>query len=537
MIFKLKYGIALIFLYFIPLYSFSASVSNEFFFIENQIDNEYFITPVRLDPRFSGSNLFTKYAVRQDSLGYIGRNRGGISSNRYVDIWIENSIISAPFIGNRCRNSSSGCPRSSYWSGDIRKNGVYKIRQENTSGESGYFRPVLSDSFYEYIKNIDLSLSLTLNIKGCEARSSDVDYNLEKGETCESTGGNVILNDEFTITKIGNVTLKSNNALQEIFIDSEGNAVIGLGNDFCKIGNVNGNSGLICSIVSYELKQDVDLNTLFLGLKLNPNYFTSSQGLNNIMIGDGNTNWYNYTATTSRPNVRYNYILKPGNNNVYLFMSKTFLKNLITNNIDLNYSQDFFTLAFYNSVTPQSGYYEFTPSNKLIIKPRNYGISIISSDYSSAPKLSGKMGESPLKFSYIVTTSAFRQADSITVEVNGDHKTIKNQSYCIFKPSNDAYEVPFPAYLSYKNNQGSNVTKRAACDSNKISISDALWTETTWDEPYQKEGFFYRTNLDLIFPMDDFESYWSIDGNDWIGSVTGSGEIKVEATWTGPDVQ
>ncbi|MEX9963270.1 fimbrial protein, partial [Proteus mirabilis] len=192
---------------------------------------------------------------------------------------------------------------------------------------------------------------------------------------------------------------------------------------------------------------------------------------------------------------------------------------------------------FYNSVTPQSGYYEFTPSNKLIIKPRNYGISIISSDYSSAPKLSGKMGESPLKFSYIVTTSAFRQADSITVEVNGDHKTIKNQSYCIFKPSNDAYEVPFPAYLSYKNNQGSNVTKRAACDSNKISISDALWTETTWDEPYQKEGFFYRTNLDLIFPMDDFESYWSIDGNDWIGSVTGSGEIKVEATWTGPDVQ
>lgn len=58
------------------LVSFSsqaANVSNSYFFIENQVDGEYFITPQSTDPRFSGANAFTKYASGdQRSLGYMG---------------------------------------------------------------------------------------------------------------------------------------------------------------------------------------------------------------------------------------------------------------------------------------------------------------------------------------------------------------------------------------------------------------------------------------------------------------------------------
>ncbi|HDC4616795.1 TPA: fimbrial protein, partial [Enterobacter cloacae] len=43
----------------------SGSVSNNFMFIENAIDGEYFITPSSLDPRFSGSNTWVKYGTSQ----------------------------------------------------------------------------------------------------------------------------------------------------------------------------------------------------------------------------------------------------------------------------------------------------------------------------------------------------------------------------------------------------------------------------------------------------------------------------------------
>jgi len=42
----------------------SGSVSNNYLFIENAIDSEYFITPSALDPRFSGSNTWIKWVFR-----------------------------------------------------------------------------------------------------------------------------------------------------------------------------------------------------------------------------------------------------------------------------------------------------------------------------------------------------------------------------------------------------------------------------------------------------------------------------------------
>ncbi len=66
------------------------SGSNTYMFIDNDVDDEYFITTSSLSPRFTGANIWTKYKTNQRSLGYMG-NSGWSYSNRYFDLWIDNS--------------------------------------------------------------------------------------------------------------------------------------------------------------------------------------------------------------------------------------------------------------------------------------------------------------------------------------------------------------------------------------------------------------------------------------------------------------
>lgn len=215
------------------------------------------------------------------------------------------------------------------------------------------------------------------------------------------------------------------------------------------------------------------------------------------------------------------------------------MKLLISRGIDFTNSQEFFTFSFTNTAVPESGYYEFTPSNMLIIKPRDYGISIIPTDFNPKQSKTGKVGndEPPIEFNYIVTTSGPRQADSITAKVDGPTITLKGRTYCLFSSDDDKFKVPFSAYLSFKNENGSQSSYRANCDSNEISLKNAFWEETPWDKPNQDLGSFYRTHLDLSFPMNDSNSFFTLDGIDWLGTVSASGTVVVKAIWTGPDIQ
>ena len=513
---------------------YADTTANGFIFIENQVDGEYFITPEKLDPRFTGANVFTRYsATDQDSLGYMGKNSTGIERNKNTDIWLENSPITAPFVGNRCMRDNSNCPSTGTWpAAVIKDNGAYKIRQTNTSGESQYIRPIFSSNAYEFFKNFQSGSSTTLNIKACKTEN---DYDPNNGGSCVGAGGKIIMDDMFTVSKLGHITLTSTNALQEIFIDSNGNPSLGLGSQFCKTAVVGSYSGIVCELVNYNLVSSTTIDSLYIGLRLNPTYITKDPASKTIMFGNG-TNWENPTRSTSKPDTNYMKMMHSGTGSISVFMSNIFLKSLIDNKVDLSRSQEFFTFAFYNWRTPQSGYYEFTPSNTLIIKPREYGISIIPADFNPNQKKTSKVGGDDIIFNYIVTTSGNRQANSITAQVIGNNKVINNQSYCIFSSPDGSINVPFSAYLMYTQGSGEKISKRAACDSHEISLSDALWERTAWDVPAQNEGSYFRTKLDLRFPMNESPSYWSLDGEDWIGTVTGEGEVKVIATWTGPDV-
>lgn len=72
----------------------------------------------------------------------------------------------------------------------------------------------------------------------------------------------------------------------------------------------------------------------------------------------------------------------------------------------------------------------FSTSNTLIIKPRDFSISIISDEYTQTPSREGYVGsgESALDFGYIVTTSGKTAADEVLIKVTGPAQVIGGRS-------------------------------------------------------------------------------------------------------------
>ncbi|OAT45150.1 CFA/I fimbrial minor adhesin [Proteus hauseri ATCC 700826] len=508
-------------------FSYSAvTYKNSIVFIENNIDNEYFITPKTTDPRFSGANVFTKYsATNQLSLGYMGYG-GSIPLYNYFDIWLENSPIKMPFIGNRCWRTYKDCPADGVQRPQQMLNdGMYRAYMNTHGGEAGIPRGIFSDSFYQYIRQLPIGAVELFNYFSCYTKK---DYNPSLGETCRSVKGTVY-EQSFAITKEGHIKLKSTNALQEIFVDSEGNAILGLGSKFCDLGK----DEVICKMVDYNFSGSA-FSSMYLSMKVDTATLKFTPAPSDIYLSSaGVAPLYYYSSTTSVP-----LLMKIGDGGVYVHFKKSFLKKLIQRNVDLSKSQDLFTFSFTNTAVPQSGFYEFTPSNTIIIKPRDYGVSIVSKDLVNKPYREGKVGNKapPLIFDYIITTSAFRQADKITASVEGPQTTIRGQPYCLFTSKDKKINVPFSAYLSYTSQNGQKISARSACNNAPVDLKDALWAQTTWPEPYQSEGSFYRTDLQLSFPMDEGVSLFSLEGEDWLGVVEASGYVNVFAEWTGPDV-
>ena len=132
---------------------------------------------------------------------------------------------------------------------------------------------------------------------------------------------------------------------------------------------------------------------------------------------------------------------------IYVFFSSNFFKQMVNLGIsDIN-TKDLFNFRFQNTTSPESGWYEFSTSNTLIIKPRDFSISIISDEYTSAPSREGYVGsgEPALDFGYIVTTSGKTAADEVLIKVTGPAQVIGGRSYCLFSSDDGTAKVPFPA--------------------------------------------------------------------------------------------
>ena len=508
----------------------SGSGSNSFLFIENNVDNEYFVTPNALDPRFSGANMWTRYSTAQVSLGYMG-NIGWVSPNTYTDMWIENSSISRPFQGIRCMTSGNTCPSSGYIAGEIiDDHGFYHTKAGNSIYNGSYGLGSLSPEAYEYFRKLPVGSSETFEINWCHTTTN---YDYSDGTRCKdiTTGGAYWRYYNFTLNKIAHLTLNSTNSIAEIWIASDGTPSIAPGSNLCQITKVNNVDGVTCKMVSYTYQQSAAVtNYLDMAMVLDTNMlgFTPTANSDIRFSGDGST-WYNYTTQ----NTDFNKIITTGGDSIYLFLTTSFFKQALAKGNDLTNRDSLFTFNFNNDIVGESGYYQFTPSNRITIVPKEYGISIVSADGSSHPTREGKIdSDQPIEFEYTITTSASRQADSINVQVKGDSVRIRDVPYCVFTSADESLSVPIPAYLSYTSSSGATVTARNSCTESPIDITNAKWVQTAWNANLD-DSYFFTTNVKLLFPMNDSRSQFTVSGEDWMGTVSASGEIVATATWIG----
>ncbi len=507
----------------------SGSGSSDYLFIENNVDNEYFITPGSLDPRFSGANIWTRYSTRQTSLGYMGYV-GWAYASRYFDMWLSNSPIAQPFQGIRCMSSGSTCPSSGYIKADATDDeGFYHARSGSSVYNGSYGFASFSPAAYEYFRQQTVGSSDAFVLNLCYTTT---DYDYASGVRCRDlASGATWRYYTLTATKVGHLTLNSTGAMSEIWVASDGSPSINGGGDLCQLGVVSGASGVICKMVSYSLQQTKRVTaSLNFRMVVDTAELGFTPTTREVMYSGDGVNWTRYSTATTYTNV-----FTTTGNYVYVFLSGSFFNKVLNSGKDLTNKDSLFTFYFDNSITPESGYYQFTASSQLNIIPKEYGISIVSSDGNSHPSRSGKIGDrQPIEFEYKVTTSASRQADSITARVVGDSTTIRGVPYCVFRSVDGTLQVPIPAWLSWTSSSGATVKKRNSCGDAAVDMTDANWVQTSWNAAVD-DGFFFTTTLKLQFPMDDLRSQFTLDGMDWMGTVSASGDVEVTATWIGVD--
>ena len=463
--------------------------AREFVFVENNSDDNFFVTPGgALDPRLTGANRWTglKYngsgTIYQQSLGYIDNGYNtGLYTNWKFDMWLENSPVSSPLTGLRCINWYAGCnmTTSLILPQTTDASGFYGATV--TSGGAKWMHGMLSDAFYQYLQQMPVGSSFTMTINACQ---TSVNYDANSGARCkDQASGNWYVRN-VTHTKAANLRLINTHSLAEVFINSDGVPTLGEGNADCRTQTIGSRSGLSCKMVNYTLQ---------------------TNGLSNTSI-----HIFPAIANSS-------------------LASAVGAYDMIS---DIN-TKDLFNFRFQNTTSPESGWYEFSTSNTLIIKPRDFSISIISDEYTQTPSREGYVGsgESALDFGYIVTTSGKTAADEVLIKVTGPAQVIGGRSYCVFSSDDGKAKVPFPATLSFITRNGATKTYDAGCDDSWRDMTDALWLTTPWTDISGEVGQMDKTTVKFSIPMDNAISLRTVDDNGWFGEVSASGEIHVQATW------
>ncbi len=531
---RLAWGIGLV---LFSSYSFAALTpgrkiieANDFLFIENNIDNEYYISPLKTNPRFSGANVWTKYGKQsQDSLGYMGEDSIDALSNSYNDMWIENPIASNPFLGLRCRTINAGCPSKGYFTPElVDEKGFYKAKNSGgavAAGGKGY--GTLSMASYQAYRELPVGQSHTSQINFC---STEQEYDPARGERCATTATKGKWSQaDITHTKIGHISLHDTHGASEIWVASDGTPFLIEKPLFCEHSFVKRDAGITCKMLRYDYKKTSDPNTgLKFGMVINTTALNFKPGGSDVLFS-GTNNGSDWVKHTSHEHVKD--FFQPGTNYVYVFLSQAFFKNLIVHKGSIDNQDDIFTFDFDNSNTPQSGFYQFSTSTKIKVIPREYGVSIRPEEDSKGLK-SGIIGSGKsIDFNYLVTLSSPKMAQTVTAQVRGSVLNKNGQNFCTFQPPDKSYDVLIPAYLSYTKANGSFEKIRNSCGDMPIKITNATWTVLPWAS--QQSGYFFSTPLKLSFPMHENISRLTGAGQNWEGTVYAEGDVKVTAEWIG----
>ncbi|WBF47765.1 hypothetical protein OLD77_15715 [Serratia rubidaea] len=508
----------------------------KFVFVENNADDNFFVTPAGgLDPRMTGANKWTglKYngsgTIYQQSLGYIdnGYNTGLTAGYKY-DMWLENAPFKNPLLGLRCINWYSGCnmETSLIQPQSTDEKGAYGAVV--TSGGAKWSHGMMSPSFYQYLQQMAVGDVLSMQINACQ---TSVDYDAAAGERCKDQATGRWHSRNVQHGKAAHLRFVNTNAVSEIFVNSDGVPTLGEGNTDCRNMAIGSRNGIMCKMVNYDLQTDGSVSNTSIHIFPSINHSALAAAVNNadVQFSLNGNSWKSTSGTSSY----YNFNELKSSNAIYIFFGSNFFKQMVNLGISDSASTDLINFRFQNTTSPESGWYEFSTSNQLIIKPRDFSISIISDDYDSRPYRAGHVGaeEPALEFKYIVTTSGKTAADEVRVMVNGPSQRIGGIDYCIFSSPDNRAKVPFPAQLSITASTGAQQVYDAGCNSQWHDMTDALWSASPWNDISGDVGVLNKTNVTFTIPMNNPISLSTVEGNGWYGDVSAAGEIHVEATW------
>lgn len=526
--------------------AFAASGSSAFVFIENNVDDSYFVAPIgSTSGMIAGSNrwMYLKggapngWTIGQKYLGYLGFPGNGLNTDEYFDMWLgDNAPVQNPFSGLACDIKAQGCGADSGMVAPALtdKRGFYKVKTPGAGASSSFgVRGKLSPSFFEFLKTLKAGDIFPLSVNWCKTTE---DYNPITGGRCSDTGSTITSDMQYT--KAGHVKLIMSNTTSQILVDSNGNPTIQSGTN-CVIG-VSGsigdmyNNGVACKMSEIELNLfgSVGTNIQF---KLEPNssVLNFTPASNDLLFSPDGKTWKSMSNAFNLSDLS-----NAGSNDrgLYIFFTKSFLKQSVTNNFALSNLGEAFRGIITESLTSNSGvgWYAFSFSNGLIVKPETLSVSIVSSDGQKYPHREGIVGdgESPIKFDYTVTTTGKTLADQVLIKVTGDNVNISGQDYCQFASADGSIKVPFKSYITYTKDNGVEQSYYHDCKGEWVDITKALWVLRPLNA--SKSTNVNTTDVSLLFPMDNVESKRTVTGQVWEGRVNASGQITVQATWNTP---
>ncbi|HDT5516260.1 TPA: hypothetical protein QHK07_001377 [Klebsiella aerogenes] len=503
-------------------------------FVENNIDSSFFITYTGSEVVISGSNRWGSMRLRsagyQTSLGYISDNQY-FATQTEGDLWLDNPPISYLMAGQSCDSygpsARSGCDESTSTlpGAVVEKNGIYGAKVDTN------LRGTLSEAFYQYMQQMPTGSSFSMVMYTCATSTT---YDPTSTWRCSRVAP-FYSSGTVTITKSAHLTLINTNSVDEVFINSDGVPTPAEGNTNCKLQTVGAHSGLACKMVSYSLDggggaQSVLVYPMILNSALAA--MVPSQGSYDMQFSLDGSTWKPVSNSSVQS---YTLGELTSSSAIYFFFSERLFKKMVESGITDTDSKDLLNLRIErpNGTPTISRMYEFTTSNSLLIKPRDFSISITAKDYSDAPSLAGYVGEDEpsLDFNYIVTTTGKTAADEVLIKATGPTQQINGRAYCIFSANDGSIKVPFPATLSFSKQDGSIKTYDAGCDGSWRDMTDALWITSAWTDISGEAGTMDKATVKFSIPMNDEISLKTLDNNEWYGDVSASGEIYVQATW------
>lgn len=502
-----------------------------FLFIENQEDNNLFVAPTDgLDPRLTGSNAWTSLKGNgQASLAYVDNGYNTDINNWNVDMW-ETGPIHRPYINQRCIMTYARCDPETAEAVNkpavVDDQGFYGL----IGAAAGWGHGKLSASFFDYLRTMPTGATLNREMNLC---ATTIKYDATRGARCKDQTSGYWYVRKMQHKKAGHLRFVQTNAISEVIVDSNGSPYVLPGSQGCENYRLGTQNGILCRFLDYNFNDDgsQSYSEPYMYTHIKDSALNAAISGADLQMSSNLTNW-------AYKEGRYNVSYLRGHTSVYLFLSSNFFKQVVRLGLQDKLTRNLINFNMKNGYAPESGYYEFSGTTEIVIKPRDFSVSIISSEGVTNPYREGVVGKDILSFPYNISDSGPTSADVLNISVKQDSGS-PYQGHCTFYPTDQikaGKAVPVPTRLVFDSAlKGKNYKHPIRCDSTPVDIRSLGIQDSqaplVWTDPNGDKGITRFRTLALEFDLTDPMTQHTTTGDMWEGNVQQSGTITINGIW------